>query len=278
VAAGCAAPPVADSSSLVWGHLPALGEFGTAMIFVLLTYGGWNEAAYIAAELKGARRAIVAALFASLAIISVGYLALNGALISGLGFADLATSKAPGADVMARAFGVAGVQALAVFVAVATLTSINATMIVGARTDFAMGRDWPALRALGAWNGRRDAPVAAYLLQAAIALALIAFGAFQHDGFETMVNFTAPVFWGFFLLVGVALFVLRMRDPGAERPFRVPLYPATPLLFCASCAFLLYSSVSYAASHEAVHIALLVMAFGVLALFVTRRASRMSPP
>jgi amino acid transporter len=151
-------------------------------------------------------------------------------------------------------------------------------MIVGARTDFAMGRDWPALRALGGWNGRRDAPITAYLVQGVIALALIAFGAFQHDGFEAMVNFTAPVFWGFFLLVGVALFVLRARDPGVHRPFRVPLYPFTPLLFCASCAFLLYSSLTYAASHDAVHIGLLVMAFGAVALLLTRYASRRSPP
>ena len=278
VFAGCVAPPVADSMSPVWGRAPALGDFGIAMVFVLLTYGGWNEAAYIAAELKGTRRAIVGALFASLAIIAVGYLAMNGALVAGLGFAGLAASKAPGADVMARAFGAVGVQALALFVAVATLTSINATMIVGARTDFAMGRDWPALRALGGWNGRRDAPIVAYLVQCAIALALIAFGAFQHDGFEAMVNFTAPVFWGFFLLVGVALFVLRVRDPGVHRPFRVPLYPFTPLLFCASCAFLLYSSLTYAASHDAVHIGLLVMAFGAVALLLTRYASRRSPP
>jgi amino acid transporter len=199
---------------------------------------------------------------------------VNVALLSGLGLAGLAASATPAADVMDRAFGRFGAHALALFVALATLTSINATMIVGARSNYAMGRDWTALRLLGAWDGERSVPRAGYLFQAAVALALIGFGAFQHDGFEAMVNFTAPVFWGFLLLVGIALFVLRARDSGAERPFRVPLYPFTPLLFCAVCGFLLHSSVAYAASNDAVHISLLVMAAGGVALIATRAFSR----
>ena len=57
----------------------------------------------------------------------------------------------------------------------------------------------------------RGTPVVALLVQGAIALALVGFGALQHDGFEAMVEFTAPVFWSFLLLVGIALFVLRAR-------------------------------------------------------------------
>jgi APA family basic amino acid/polyamine antiporter len=64
------------------------------------------------------------------------------------------------------------------------------------------------------------------------------------------VEFTAPVFWLFFLLTGLALFVLRRREPHAERPFRVPLYPLLPLLFCATCAYMLWSSLSYVYSQQ----------------------------
>jgi basic amino acid/polyamine antiporter, APA family len=270
---GLVAPSAAHFDPPAFTTSPQFDKLGGAMIFVLLTYGGWSEAAYIARELKG-RRAIVDALLASLAIIAVGYLGVNAALLNGLGFAELAGSKAPAADLMARAFGPAGASALAVFVAIATLTSINATMIVGARGAYAIGRDWPALEYLGRWNVLRAAPIVAYLLQAAIALALIAFGAMQFDGFETMVNFTAPVFWGFLFLVGVALFVLRARDPHAVRPFVVPFYPLTPLVFCASCAFLFYSSITYAASNDAMHIALWLMMTGVAALVIVRYASK----
>ena len=67
----------------------------------------------------------------------------------------------------------------------------------------------------------------------------------MREGFETMVEFTAPVFWLFFLLTGVSLLVLRRREPEVARPFTVPLYPITPLVFCATCAYLLYASLAY---------------------------------
>ena len=261
------APAGPSSAAPTASGVPAM--FGLAMVFVLLTYGGWNEAAYISAELKGGRRAIVPVLVTSLAILAGIYLLVNLALLSGLGLKGLADSKAAGADVMARTFGETGAKALSLFVAIAALTSINATMIVGARTNYALGRDWTALRFMGGWHATRGTPVAALVVQGAIALALVAFGALQHDGFEAMVEFTAPVFWSFLLLVGLALFRLRATDRAAERPFRVPLYPLTPLVFCAACAWLAWSSITYAASRNAVHVSLIVMAAGVVALLFT---------
>ncbi|HZQ61074.1 MAG TPA: amino acid permease [Casimicrobiaceae bacterium] len=277
VALVLAAPfaPLPDAAApQAFSAQPATGMLGLAMVFVLLTYGGWNEAAYISAELKGGRNAIVGALVISIGVIAALYIAVNVALISGLGFKALADSKTAGADLMTRAFGPWAGQALGAIVSLAVLTSINGTMITGARTNYAMGRDWPSLRFLSGWNATRGVPVMAYIVQALIAIALIGFGSLQHDGFEAMVEFTAPVFWLFFFLVGVSLFVLRARHAAVERPFRVPLYPVTPLLFCMVCAYLFYSSVMYAASKDAVHVSLVVMAIGIVALALTGAAGR----
>jgi amino acid transporter len=46
-----------------------------------------------------------------------------------------------------------------------------------------------------------------------------------------MVDFTAPVFWLFFLLTAVALFVLRQKQPHLPRPYKVPMYPVLPIVF-----------------------------------------------
>ncbi|MGE3805532.1 MAG: amino acid permease, partial [Gemmataceae bacterium] len=67
-------------------------------------------------------------------------------------------------------------------------------------------------------------------------------------GFATLVAGTAPVFWGFFLLSGLSLFALRQRDPDIHRPFRVPFYPIIPLIFCSTCFYMLYQSLSYAST------------------------------
>jgi APA family basic amino acid/polyamine antiporter len=248
------------------------GAFGLAMVFVLLTYGGWNEAAYVSAEVRGGPRAVVRTLVISIGIITLAYLLFVGGVLHGLGFEQLKASQAVGVDVIERAFGPVGGRLLGVIVAIAALTSMNSTMIVGARSNYSVAHDWPALRFMGGWEGRRSAPVIGFIVQAAIALALIVFGALEKDGFSTMVEFTAPVFWFFFMLSGIALLVLRRRDPASARPFRVPLFPVLPLIFIATCAYLLYSSIMYARSKNAGFVALAVMISGAVVMLALRRS------
>jgi amino acid transporter len=264
------APPAAPAAGT-----ETAGAFGLAMVFVLLTYGGWNEAAYVSAEVRGGPQAVVRTLVMSIGIITLAYLLFVGGVLHGLGFEQLKASQAVGVDVIERAFGPVGGQLLGVIVAIAALTSMNSTMIVGARSNYSVARDWPALRFMSGWEGRRSAPVIGFIVQAAIALALIVFGALEKDGFSTMVEFTAPVFWFFFMLSGVALIILRRRDPESPRPFRVPFYPALPLIFIATCAYLLYSSIMYARSQNAGFVALAVMISGAVVMLALKyRTSR----
>ncbi len=257
---------------------PPLASFGLAMVFVLLTYGGWNEAAYISAEVRDGKRNMVRALTLSIVIITLLYLLVTWAYWRGLGMDGMAKSEALAADLMGRAFGPVGQTAIALLVAVSALTSINATLIVGARTSFAMGRDWPVLSLLGQWDTARGTPSNAMRVQCVATLALMAVGAATGSGFKSMVEFTAPVFWLFFLLSGLSLFVLRRRDPLLERPFRVPLYPFLPLLFCASSAYMLWSSLSYVYSQSlggwnAAWIGVAVLLLGLLLLGLMRLSS-----
>jgi predicted thioesterase len=157
----------------------------------------------------------------SIILITIIYLLVNWALISGLGMDKLANSKTAPADLLAMAFGPLGEKLLGLFVAIAALTSINATMIVGARTNYAIGEDWEGLRFMGRWEAARGSPHLALLVQSAICLALVGFGALQADGFDAMVEFTAPVFWLFLFLVGVAVFILRFKQGDVKRYSKV---------------------------------------------------------
>lgn len=255
--------------------VPGPASFGLAMVFVLLTYGGWNEAAYISAELKDVQRNMVKALVASICIITALYLLVTWAYWKGLGLDGMAKSDAMAADLLRMAFGPIGEKIISVMVAISALTSINATMIVGARTNYAVGRDWPALRGLSRWDEVRGTPPNAMWIQCIAALLLVMLGAWTGSGFKSMVEFTAPVFWLFFLLSGVSLFVLRVRDPETERPFKVPLFPLLPLLFCAMCAYMLWASLSYVYSQSlgglnAAWIGVAVLAVGLVLLLLMR--------
>jgi APA family basic amino acid/polyamine antiporter len=248
---------------------PDAGMLGLAMVFVLLTYGGWNDAAYLSAEIKDGRRNIALSLLLGLAIVTALYLLVSLAYLSGLGLAGMAKSQAVASDLLNRAWGPVGGHLMAVFVAVAAITSANATILTGARTSYALGRDWSLFRVLGVWDGERGVPRNAMFAQAAISLVLVVFGSWNNDGFKNMVDYTAPVFWLFFFLVGMSVFIFRRWEPDAERPFRVPFYPVTPLLFSGVCVYMLYSSLAYTGKGALVGVG--VLALGVLLLLIGKR-------
>ncbi|MBE9014332.1 amino acid permease [Pseudanabaenaceae cyanobacterium LEGE 13415] len=248
---------------------PITADWGMAMIFVLLSYGGWNEAAYISAEIRNPNRNIARSLFWGIGIIAAIYIAINFAYLHGLGVNGMANSSAVAADLMRNAFGQAGVVFISLLVAVSALGALNATVLTGARTNYALGQDFSVFRFMGRWQGEKNSPVPALLVQGAISLALVGLGIITRKGFETMVDFTAPVFWFFFLLVGFSLMILRQKEPNRLSAFRVPFYPITPILFCGICGFLLYSSLVYVRIGAIAGV--IVLALGIPVLMLQRR-------
>ncbi len=246
------------------------GSFGMAMVFVLLTYGGWNEAAYLSAEVRDLRHDMTRGLFASLGLIAGLYLLVNWAYLQGLGLAGMAGSEVVAADLMRAALGEPGAKLISLLVVAAALSSTNATIFTGARTSFALGQDFRLFEFLGRWDEDAETPANALLVQGAVALGLVGVGAWTRQGFEAMVDYTAPVFWLFFGLAGTALFVLRRIEPETDRPFRVPLYPAVPLLFCAACAYMFWSSVAYAGTGALLGVGVLGLGIPLLALRTPR--------
>src|SRR5881394_4317872 len=137
-----AAKPAANASS----------SLGFAMIFVLLAYGGWNEAAYLAGEVRDARRNMTRILVWGVIAVTALYLLVNLGYLAVLGHAGVKESKAVAADVMRVLTGEKGALLVALIVCVSVLTTINAAIFTGARTTYALGRDFALLRRLGNWR------------------------------------------------------------------------------------------------------------------------------
>jgi amino acid transporter len=243
-----AATPIApDDSAATSG-----GGFTLAMILIMFTYGGWNDMPLVAAEVRDPRRNLVRALVLGAATITAIYLLVNMAFLYVLGYEGLARSEAVAADVLGRWLGEWGERAVSLLICVSCLGAINGMVLTGSRIYYAMGRDHRVFAPLGVWNARLGSPIRALLLQAAITLAVvIAFGR-DAAGFERMVIFTNPAFWFFFTLTGVSIFILRRSDAQTPRPFRVPLYPLTPIVFCLSCLGMLIASVKYCVENQSI--------------------------
>lgn len=254
----------------VAGEGPGYGMLGLAMVFILLTYGGWNESAYLSADLKDVRRDMIRILLIGTCVVTAVYVLINFAYLAVLGLEGLRKSDAVAADVMRAGLGDRGAAVVSLIVCCAALSTINASIFTGARLYHALGQDL-SLSRLRVWDSVGNNPRNAIFVQSLISMALVGFGAFARDGFKAMVEYTAPVFWFFLLLVGISFFVLRQRDPHRDRPFRTPLYPVVPALFCLICAYLLYSSLVYTGLGALFGVAVLLL--GVPLLFVLRTRS-----
>ena len=185
------------------------------------------------------------------------------------------------ADVLALGIGTWAGRAISLLICVSALGAINGQIFTGSRIYYAMGNDHRLYAWLGRWNARRGTPVCSLLIQGAITLALAVWFGLTRNGFEGMVIFTTPGFWFFLMLAGASVFVLRRRDPDVERPFRVPGYPVTPILFCLSSAFMVYSSVDYAVrnhSWEAIWSIAILLVGVAMSFYSNHHAPRDSVP
>lgn len=231
---------------------------GLTLVFVLLTFGGWNEAVYISAEMRETRRDMITSLAIGIGVITALYLLVNLAYVRTLGINGLAKSEAVAYDLMRRVTGPGGAAFMSLLIAISALGAMNGTIITGARTNYAMGREFSLFRLIGRWHEGRAAPVNAYVVQGIISLLLVLVGSLTMEGFVAMVEYTAPVFWLFFFLAVQSLIILRLKQSEVDRPFRVPLYPFTPLLFLSACVFMFVSSIEYAGFRAAAGILVLL--------------------
>jgi amino acid transporter len=253
---------------------PFSPSLGLALVLILYTFGGWNDAAFVAAEVRNGKKNITRALILGIFIITALYLLVNAAYINSLGYEGARGSEQVAADVLQKGLGRDGVAIMCSLVMISALGAINGLVFTGARIYSTIGKDYPILSWMSGWNRKHAAPVPALVTQGLITLLLLflvgtSWG--RHlfnvvleqarittikwsdsaeptptDAFNTLLACTAPVFWGFFLLTGISVFVLRERDSATERPFKVPFYPELPLIFCLSCSYMLYSSLQFA--------------------------------
>ena len=262
VAVAVWAPPVA-STATDFPRLPA----SLALILVLFTFGGWNEMAYVAAEVKDPKRNIVRALLLGTGSVTLLYLLVNGAFLYTLGYEGMAASGAVASDTVAVAFPHVGARLISVLVCISALGAVNGLIFTGARISYAVGADHQAFRVLGEWNPRTGTPVRALLVQGLIAVALVV----VLGSFVDAILYTAATVYTFYLATNLAVIVLRYKEPDAERPYRVTGYPVPTIIFCIVCAYLIYRAVIY--KPEVAAVCCVLVPLGLPIYLLSRRLS-----
>lgn len=240
-----------------------------ALIFVLFVYGGWNEMAYVAAEVRDPKRNISRALVLGTAAVMVLYLLVNGAFLHTLGYEGMVASKVVATDSISTVFPKIGGKLISALVCISALGAANGLIFTGARISYAMGTEHRLFRALGNWHPRTGTPLWALLVQGLVALTfIVVFGSFV----DTLL-YAAVAVYSFYLATNLAVIFLRFKEPKTERPFKVTGYPFTTLIFCVACAMLIHSSISYALANKRPYLVILActIVVGILLYLLTDR-------
>jgi len=245
-----------------------------ALILVMFTYGGWNEMAYVAAEVKHQKRNIVRALLTGTLAVTVLYLLINSAFIYTLGFEQMASSSAVATDSVAAVFPNTAGKLVGILICISTLGAANGLIFTGSRISYAMGSEHTLFKPLGKWSSKLETPARALIFQGFLALAIV----LAARSFIDTIIYTAPVFWLFLTASSISIFVLRRRDKDILRPYKVTGYPFTIIIFCASSIFMVYNCISYAYTNKprALAIALVALTTGVVLYLLTNLSRRKS--
>src|SRR6266850_1951177 len=240
-------PSGAATSAAPLSTHPLLIAFVAAMIPILFAYDGWTDSTYVAGEIVNPRRNLPIAILGGTVIVIAVYVVTNLAYFAVLSPSEVATYEAVGSETVRRVLGEWGGRALAVLVAVSTFGTISASILTGPRVTLAMAADGLFWSRAAHVHARRGTPDFALWLQCGLACVWLAAAS---RGFEDVSGWFVTTSWLFYGLTIAAIFIQRRRgvgrggptlveevsDPGAKaaagsRPYRTPLFPATPMVF-----------------------------------------------
>ena len=245
-----------------------IAAIGAAMTPVMFSYGGWQTASFVAAELRDPRRDLVRALLWGVAGVIILYTAVAFVCVYALGPASLANSPTPAADVMRLALGDKGATLIALGIAISALGFLSQGMLTAPRVYFAMAEDGLFFRKVAELSRTTRVPVIAILLQGLAAIAIALSGTYGQ-----ILSYVVSVDFIFFGLTGFALFVFRRRDP-AGAGFNAPGHPVTTGLFVLACALIVLATVISNPINSAIGFAILAAGIPVCRYW-QRKSSRL---
>jgi APA family basic amino acid/polyamine antiporter len=267
---GKAPDPPAEPGLPAGGAGSGLAAFGAALIPILFSYGGWQNANVISEEIRDSRRTLPIALLGGTAVVVVVYVLVNVVYLGALGREGLAATATPAADAVRRLFGPGADRLIAAAITVSTFGFLDLTLLAPTRISYAMARDGLFFPALARLHPRFQTPVLAIALQAGWAAVLLLTGTYGD-----LVDSVVFADWIFFGLTVAGLFVFRRRPSAGGEPggFRAPGYPVLPALFVAAAALVVWSAIRSNPTRAALGAALLAAGIPIYFAFA-RRAAR----
>ncbi len=242
----------------------SVSSFGVAMISCLLSYDGWVALSCMAGEVKNPKRNLTLAAGIGLSIVIAVYVLANLAYLRVLSVPQLAATDRVGAEVAARAMGPFGATLVSLTVLLSITGSANGWAMSAPRIYFAQARDGLFFRRFGSIHPRYQTP----------AFSILAFGFWcallaLTGTYETLASYAMFAAWIFYGLTSAGVIVLRRRYPDRPRPYKMPGYPFTLIVFIAVALGFVVNT--FVATPGPAAVGSLLIGAGVPVYFVWRR-------
>lgn len=218
-----------ESAPKGWGIGHALFA---ALIPAMFTYGGWQQVLWVGGEIRNPSKNLARSICIGVLIVVVIYMIANWAYLRLLGPTGVANGGALAAEAVAAGWPTIGSRIVAGAVAISAFGVLNAQFLAGPRLTQGMAADGRFFEVFRSIHATTSTPVPAIILLAFMSLALLGVASiFGQDPIDQLLTGVVFIDCIFFMLTGLAVILLRRSKRDAERPFKVPLYPLTPLIF-----------------------------------------------
>jgi APA family basic amino acid/polyamine antiporter len=247
--------------------------FAAAMLGALWAYNGWNEMTFVSGEVKNPKRNIPLALATGMIICMVLYVFVNTTyfyVLTPTAVASVPATSSVAAVVVESFLGNIAVALIAAAMMISTLGALHTSTMANSRIPFAMAQDGLFPKPLARVSGRTRVPVRSLLVQGIWAGVLALSGSY-----DTLTDYVIFVNWLFFALVIVSIFFVRRRVPQADGAYRAWGYPVVPLLFLATTAWLLISTLTTSPVRSLIGLAL--VALGLPVYYFMARPNQREP-
>lgn len=203
--------------------------FGLAMISVLWAYEGWQYATFSAGETVNPQRTFPLAFLVGMASLIAIYFIANLGYLAALGAQGVAASNRVAATALGAVVSQGAGKIVAIAILISMFSAANSIMLNAPRVYYAMAKDGLFFRGLSRIHPKFETPALAVIVGGMWSAILAASGTF-----EQLLTYVVFIGWLFYALAAGSVFVYRMREPNAPRPYRVPGYPWTPAIFIAA--------------------------------------------
>ena len=247
------------------GTVSLLGAFGMALIFVMWTYGGWNESTYVAGEMHRPAKDLPSSIALGIALTILLYVLINAVYLYRVPISQMAGSEMVASLFAENLFGHVGGTMIAATIMLFALGAVNGLVLTGGRISLAFGSDYEGLGRMADVHRQYRTPAVGLILNGLWASALVASGTF-----DQLVSYTSAVTWLFSGLVGLAVFVLRQKRPEMDRPYRV--WAPLPCVFVVVSLWLFYNTLIYSPTEAFLGVAIMLAGLPVY-LFVRRQTT-----